>query len=305
MVKYFLLLISLTILSCSDEDEPQLGTWNQLKDVPYEGRSYGLSFSLLGKGYLVSGRNVGNLHLKDVWSYDPATDSWTQKKDYPFIVSVEHVATTGDKAYVIDYTGKLYEYNPVLDSWRYLSTFPTGARPGLTGFGLDGNVYFGTGNGVTAGDGYYNDFWKYDLSKNQWAQIDDFPGQPRSTAFSFVIGDHAYVGLGSSAGAPPIHPDVYRYSAKTGKWDQIADLPEINSLMGLSFSNNSKGYIGLEERNHAKIYEYDPSTDSWRTLTKFPSEFSVLTNSFTINNRMFVFGGKASTYGKHLWEFIP
>lgn len=305
MLKYFFLLISLTILACSDGDDPQLGTWIQLKDVPYEGRAYGLSLSLLGKGYLVSGRNVGNPHLKDVWSYDPVADSWTRKKDYPFYVSVEFAVTTGGKAYVIDYTGKLYEYNPVADSWQYLSTFPGGARPGLTGFGLGGNVYFGTGNGVSAGDGYYNDFWKYDIAKNEWTQIDDFPGQARSTAFSFVIGEYAYVGLGSSAGAPPIHPDIYRYSTTTGKWNQIADFPEINFLMGISFSNNSKGYIGLAERDHGKMYEYDPSTDIWRTMTKFPSEYSVLTNSFTINDRMFVFGGKSSTYGKNLWEFIP
>ena len=31
-----------------------------------------------------------------------------------------------------------------------------------------------------------------------WTQIDNLPGVERSNAFSFVIGDHAYVGLGSS-----------------------------------------------------------------------------------------------------------
>lgn len=305
MAKYILYLAAFVIVSCSDDDDPRLGTWKQLNDLPFEGREYALSFSLLGKGYVVSGRNIEKGHLHDVWSYDPAKDLWTQKNDYPFFVYVEYVVTANDKAYVIDYTGKLYEYNPVLDSWKYLSPFPTGSRPHITGFGLGGNIYFGTGNGTTTESGYYNDFWKYNISQNTWIQIDDFPGVQRSTAFSFVIGDDAYVGLGSSAAAPPIHSDIYRYSAKTGQWKQIADFPNVNYLMGISFSSTSKGYLGLSERDHAKMYEYDPGANSWRELAKFPSAFSILTCSFTINNRMFVFGGRAGSYGPHMWEFLP
>jgi len=305
MTKYSLFVISFCFLACSDDVDPRLGSWKELNNFPFSGRVYGVTFSLLGKGYVVSGRNIEKGHLQDVWSYDPLKDLWTQKNDYPFSYFVEYAVSTNDKGYVIDYTGRLYEYNPVLDSWKYLSTFPTGSRPHLTGFGLGGNVYFGTGNGTTSESGYYNDFWKYDVSQNEWTLVDNFPGVERSTAFSFVIGDHAYVGLGSSGGAPPIHPDVYSYSAKTGEWKQIADFLEINFLLGISFSSDSKGYIGLAERDHAKMYEYDPVANSWRPLAKFPSEFSVLTNSFTINKRMFVFGGRASSYGQLMWEFLP
>lgn len=307
MTKYILFLVCFSFLACSDdEDDLRRGTWKQLNDFPFEGQAYGLSFSLLGKSYMVSGRIEA--HYKDVWCYDPLADLWTRKNDYPYFFNVESVATTHNKAYVLDYTGRLYEYNPVPDSWKYLSTFPTGNRLGITGFSLGGHVYFGTGYGVTPGAGYYNDFWKYDVSQNEWTQLDNFPGAGRSDAFSFVIEDHAYVGLGSSEGAPPIYPDVYSYNAKTGQWKQIADFPEINLLMGISFSSDSKGYIGLSEGNHAEMYEYDPVANSWRELTKFPSEFSFLTNSFTVNNRMFVFGGWAGSsgsYGQHMWEFLP
>ena len=306
MTKYFLFLICFSFLACYERSHPRLGTWKQLNDFPFEGRANGLSFSLLGKGYIVSGQTEVH-HFKDVWCYDPVADLWTQKNDYPYSFSVACVATTRDKAYVLDYTGKLYEYNPVPDSWKYLSTFPTGYRPGLTGFGLEGNVYFGTGYSMT-GEGYYNDFWKYDISQNEWTRIDNLPGAGRSNAFSFVIGDYAYVGLGFSDGAPPIYPDVYSYSAKTEEWKQIADFPEINLLMGISFSSDSKGYIGRSEWNYASMYEYDPVANSWRNLTRFPSEFSRLTNSFTVNNRMFVFGGwsaKTGSYGQHMWEFLP
>lgn len=304
MKKYFVFLCPLLFLACSDE-VPQGATWKQLKDVAFEGRVFGLSFSLLGKGYLVSGPRPSNSDLTDVWSYDPKADSWTRLNDYPFSFVLEFAATTNDRAYIIDYTGRLYEYNPTTDSWKFLSEFPTGYRAGLTGFGLGGDVYFGTGHGVTAGSGYLKDFWKYDVSENEWTRIDDFPGTARSTAVSFVIGDNAYVGLGSSAGAPPIHTDFYRYNANTGKWFQIANLPTADYLVGLSFSNDSKGYIGLAEKDYAKMYEYDPNSNSWKQTTTFQSEFCILTNSFTVNSRMFVFGGMSVTYGRHVWEFLP
>ena len=157
--------------------------------------AYGLSFSLLGKGYMVSGRNIEKVIFKDVWCYDPLEDLWTQKNDYPYSFSVDMRRNNRDKAYVLDYTGdfmntiqcRLLEISFNFSSW---------SRPDLTGFGLGGNVYFGTGNGTTAESGYYNDFWKYDVSQNEWTQIDNFPGVGRSTAFSFVIGDHAYRGIG-------------------------------------------------------------------------------------------------------------
>ena len=305
MTKYFLFLISLSFVCC-DDDDSRLGIWKKLNDFPFEGRANGLSFSLLGKGYMLSGQ--ASQHFNDVWSYDPATDLWTQKNDYPYSSYVACVATADDKAYVLDYSGQLYEYNPVDDSWKYLSTFPAGSRSSLTGFGLGGNVYFGTGYGVTPGDGYYNDFWKYDLAQNEWSRIDNLPGPRRSTAFSFVIGDYAYVGLGYSEGAPPIYPDVYSYSAKTEQWKQVADFPQVNLLLGISFSTDTKGYIGLSEWNHAEMYEYNPVANSWRELAKFPSEFSMLTNSFTVDNREFVFGGwsgQTGSYNQHMWEFLP
>ena len=79
MTKYFLFLICFSFLASCDEDDPRLGTWKQLNDFPFEGRGYGLSFSLLGKGYLVSGETVEH-QFKDVWCYDPASGFMDSEK---------------------------------------------------------------------------------------------------------------------------------------------------------------------------------------------------------------------------------
>lgn len=316
MKKHLLvLLVAFSLITCSkDEDPPpSLGSWTQLANFPGVGRNSGITFSLLGKGYWGLGGNTTNSFLRDMWAYDPATDSWEQKNDFPYDVPGETTVTINDKGYLITYSGALYEYNPVSDSWKYLSSFPTGNRPGITGFALGGNAYFGTGNGVVPGaNGTYppsKDFWKYDVSQNTWTPIDDFPGLARSAAVSFVVGEKAYVGLGfDGIGAPPIYTDVWRYDAATNKWDQVADFPESNGLPGILFSNDTKGYIGVPANNalhQGRMFEYDPAGNAWREIKTFPSGSSLETHSFFLDNRSFVIGGWWSEITSQVWEFVP
>lgn len=316
MIKY-LVLVAVVLISCSDdESEPinppapePIGSWQQLDDFPFVSRD-AISFSLLGKGYIASGANYNNMHLKDVWSYDPSTALWEQKNDYPFNFVVIASATANDKAYIADITGKLYEYDPLPDSWKHVSNFPDGNRPAFAAFGLGANVYFGTFTNVDPNNvnNFDKDFWKYDPLHDQWTQIEHFPGSNRSEAISFVINNIAYVGAGFHESAPPFFKDFYSFDATTGKWKQIADIPENNILTGISFSSDTKGYVGLSENNDArlgKIFEYNPIHNSWREIQKFPSRYSLLTNSFTVNNRMFVVGGWMSEYSNQVWEFKP
>lgn len=320
MKRYLILLMAFSLIMCSKDEVEDLtppkddtvseGSWKQLNDYPGEGRASGLAFSILGKGYWGFGSTKSASYVRDIWMYDSNTDSWEQRKDFPFDLPAQACVTIKNRAYVITYSGSLYEYDPVPDSWKYLSTFPTGNRPGIVGFALDGNAYFGTGNNVDpANFTVFKDFWKFDPSQNQWTQIDDFPGVARTGAVSFVVGDKAYVGLGSDGqGAPPINKDIWRYDAKTGKWDPMTDFPVTASLVGVLFSNETKAYIGVAENSashYGQMFEYDPADDSWREIKKYPSGNSLLTNSFTLNDKMFVLGGWWSEYSRQVWEFVP
>jgi N-acetylneuraminic acid mutarotase len=310
-----IILLAITAFTCSKDEDPSssLGSWKQLNDFPGEGRNDGISFSLLGKGYWGLGGNTSNSFLRDMWAYDPATDSWTQKNDFPFDLPGVAAATANDKGYVMTYSGSLYEYSPVTDAWKYLSSFPEGNRPGIAGFGLGGNLYFGTGNGVVmdANNQYppLKDFWKYDLSQNTWIRIADFPGVGRTAAVSFVIGEKAYVGIGyNGVGAPPFYKDMWSYDATSAAWTQIADFPEPNATVGIVFSNATKGYIGVNENNETHrgiMYEYNPAGYAWRKIQMFPSGSSLETQSFFLNNRSFVVGGWWSEISSQVWEFVP
>ncbi len=255
------------------------------------------------------GMDMTSLYLRDIWSYDPHSDSWTQKKDFPFDLPAEAAVTIENKAYVMTFSGNLYEYDPDADSWRFLSDFPAGNRSGITAFALRGKAYFGTGsNRDSVYFAVYKDFWEYDPSLNTWAKISDFPGKARTDAISFVIANKAYTGLGfNGLSAPPIFSDIWSFDGDTGTWSQIQDFPEANSLIGLSFSNNLNAFIGFPGNRdlHAITYEYMPASDSWRRVKSFPSANSLSTSSFVINNRAYVIGGWGLEYSQQVWEFAP
>lgn len=312
----FLLIATLFLLiGCDNNEKVDPGSppssWKKLKDFPAEGRSNGnaISFSVLGKGYFGLGGNHENPFMKEIWAYDPGNDSWEQKKDYPFSIPAEIALTLNDKSYLFTYSGNLYEYNPKQDSWEILAPFPPGSRPSITGFALKGNLYFGTGNS-TSQENFQplKDFWKYDPSKNEWTQLNDFVGASRVKASSFVIDEIAYLGLGyDGIGAPPFFQDLYRYNDDKDEWDRMADFPS-SGHPGLSFSLNSKAYVGAVEEsalNYNQMYEYSPLKNEWKKLNKLPSSNSLNKSSFNINNRIFVIGGWWSDYGKEVWEFVP
>ena len=308
-----IILVAFSAFACEVDPEASPGSWNQLKNFPGEGRNSAISFSILGKGYWGLGGNTTNIHLRDIWEYDPIDDSWVQKNDFPFDLPGIAAATANDKGYVVTYSGGLYEFDPVADTWKYLSSFPGGSRQGIVGFGLGKAVYFGTGNSVVtdADDLFltFKDFWKYDLSENKWIAIADFPGVSRSEAVSLVIGEKAYVGLGyNGVAAPPIFSDMWSYDATTASWTQIADFPETNSLVGIVFSGATKGYVGVPENvgaHRGVVYEYNPAGDAWRKVSVFPSGNSLETQSFLLNNRSFIVGGWWSQITSQVWEFVP
>ena len=314
MKKYFLILVlALFFITCKDADDSgELpGTWIQLQNFPGDASSKGITFSLLGKGYYGLGGHTPSDYVRDIWAYDPETDSWEQKNDFPFELTVEVSLSINDKGYVLTQSGNLYVYDPLLDTWNFLSTSPLGNRFALTAFALGGKGYFGTGvNTLPDENNNYpilKDFWKYDPAKNEWFQINNFPGEARTNAISFVVGDRAYVGLGFERQAPPIFKDIYSYNPGTGDWDRMADFPTSSAIVGIQFSSDSKGYVGVTENNAThlgQVFEYSPAEDTWRKVKTFPSGNSVETRSFLLNNRMFVVGGWFEDYSRQVWEFI-
>ena len=103
--------------------------------------------------------------LNDFWEYDPTTDKWTKKADFPGGARYDAVGfSIGNKGYIGTGWGykDFWEYDPVADSWKRKDDFPGGGRSKM--------AYFSTGTkGYVAGgqtmSGDTADFWEFDPTK--------------------------------------------------------------------------------------------------------------------------------------------
>jgi len=188
-------------------------------------------------GYIGTGREVLGVivtNLVDFWQYDPTSNLWSKKADFPGIPRYAAVGfCIGSKGYLgtgINYVNSttytwykdFYEYDPGTDSWTKKADFGGTARAFAVGFSIN-NIkgYIGTGN---TGEGRKNDFWEYIPSETggTWTQKADFAGTKRDDAVGFGIGTNGYIGTGY---IPPSTylKDFWAYNQSTNAWTQKTD----------------------------------------------------------------------------------
>ncbi len=154
-------------------------------------------------GYVMCGDDwdLGYWRHNEVYSYNPANNSWTFTTTFPadgrrdpcaFVVNNKiYVGTGSDNTYTD--VGDWYEFNPANGVWTTKANFAGSPRSQAVAFGVNGKGYLGTGGQMDV-----QDFWEYDATLNTWTEVNSFPGQGRENSASFVIGNLAYVACGTS-----------------------------------------------------------------------------------------------------------
>jgi len=118
-----------------------------------------MGFGIGSKGYMGTGTTDVNSRAaakKDMWEYDPTTDTWTQKADFGGSPRSSITAfTIGDMGYTafgsdttnatFGKTHDFWRYDPATDTWTQKADFAGGNRNSPTGFGLPGSGYMGMG----------------------------------------------------------------------------------------------------------------------------------------------------------------
>lgn len=292
-----LLAFLLCILSCKKEpfipnyENALPGLWQKLGNFQGAGRVRAYGFSIGKKGYILGG-NAGsgfNLFLlNDLWEYDPVSDKWTRKADYPG-QAAEYVRgfTIGNKAYMGTGFGKrlatpgndvaqnndFWEYDPALDKWTRKADFAGVARENVIAFEANGAGYMGLGTDDSYNQNY-KDFYKYDAAADKWTRAADYPGSGSFGVAAFSANCKGYAGLG---GASPqtISKDFWQYDPQADQWMKKADFTGKARVFGGQFSIGTDGYIGLGANltdNLSDWYKYDTLKDSWIKITNFPGE---------------------------------
>lgn len=201
------------------EYDPALNKWSQKSSPPANAtRTFPVAFSIGLKGYIGLGQkmtpNYNVEYYNDFWEWDPATDVWSKKADFPglgrsgaagFAIGNSGYVGTGDCSYL--FPGMNDDAGPVL---------PPSEGPLLA------------------------DFWEYNQASDQWTRKANYSGSARSHAVGFSISNKGYIGGGqydfySGVG----HQDFWEWNPITEIWNKVGFVAEgINALAGGSVGGN-------------------------------------------------------------------
>jgi N-acetylneuraminic acid mutarotase len=204
------------------EYDPALNLWTAKANLPAQGRYGGFGFSINGMGY-AGGGNPGSgtsQCLTDFYEYNPATNSWLQKANFPgyprYGMAGIAIGNNGYAGLGLNQIGAAlffndwFEYSPVNNVWATKANLPATARNYPFCFVIGNTGYLGGGENVVA----LNDFWSYDATNDAWQQLINFGGGNRWSAAGFSIGNFGYAGTGSDFTIK--YNDFWEYSPLVG-----------------------------------------------------------------------------------------
>ncbi len=226
---------------------------------------------------------------------------WVKKVDFPFNGNRnnQHRAfTIGEKGYAIDmFEHKLYEYDPVANSWSEKAEVPESDNPGYSRRAavvmvISNKAYAGLGWNINSTT--FFDWWEYDPATDKWTRKADCPF---NLGVGFAVNGKGYVQRTGTK-------EVYEYDPVADTWTQKQDFGggEFINYWGHStgFAVQDKGYLAAGNGG-SELWQYDPSSDTWTQKTDFPGEGRNNPTSFVINDKAYVgIGGQAD-----LWEYDP
>jgi len=305
-----------------------LNSWVQKNSFTGTSRTNAVSFSILGKGYMGTGKDSSGAFLADFWEYDAGSDTWTQLADFSGTARSAAVGFGIDSAgYIglgddgLTFLKDLWKYNPINNSWSqeqdlglYQSANSLGRRDAAVTV-LTGKAYIICGyDGTTSNS---KQCWEFDpvadtswTLKRNFANATDFTVIGRRWAVAFNVNANSSIYFGT--GFDQIHSykkDLWRLNTATDVWTQMADLPGQTRANATAFALHGKGYVlcGSNVNQKFDMYRYDPVINSWTMMADYPGAASANNITFVLNNRAYVGMGNDSmnVCQQDLWEYIP
>ncbi|MEI8279738.1 MAG: kelch repeat-containing protein [Bacteroidota bacterium] len=270
--------------------DPINNLWSTKANVPaaLNNRWAGIGFAVNGKGYMIGGVNASGICTNDVWEYDPITDTWIQKTDFP-----------GGKRMSAGYF--------VIGSKVYI------------GGGVDTTNLIGLS--VTTPK---NDFWQYDPATDAWTSKGHIPYDSSylEAPFAFSIGSKGYLSCGRhfslyNGSYGYVYEDsTFQYDTLMNTWTPVALFTGARRFAGVSFVLNNIAYCGtgLSQSSSydcfSDFFSFDPIANSWTALptTTFASRGFGMATTISTGKAFFGTGWcypSGTAFYKDWWEFSP
>ncbi len=251
--------------------DPGRNSWTQVASFAGSARNSASGFAAAGKGFVGFGYN-GESKLNDLWQFDPSMNRWdsVNSMDGPSprygavafsINDIGYFGTGYDGNYLKDF----WAFDPYTYTWTQKTSYGGSKRRDAVGFVIDGKGYICTGinNGT-----YEKEFYMYDPVADTWTakrkifnssdeSYDNDYAIVRSNAVAFVIGNKAYVTLGTNSS---LRKDTWEYDPATDLWDQKTDFEGSSRSDAVAFSIAGRGFVTTGKSN---TYQFD---DIWEFL---------------------------------------
>ncbi len=273
------------------------GDWIQKSTFGGVGRHRAVGCGTDFRGYMGLGHVNGSgidISYKDWWEYDPASDSWTQKANYP-------VNNHGAVSFVVNnmpcvgggsaLAGEFYKYNPQLNSWSPIAPCPF-FNPGDTqGFSVNNKGYVYLSNQLA----------EYDPASNQWSLMPTSPINFGTWSCSFSVGSSGFIKSGNK---------LYEFKPSQQTWLQRADFPGLSTGGGSAFSINNMGYVtcgyvgGLSVVTD-QVWAYNPGVNQWIAVEEFKGTSRRFPVAFAIDNKGYFGTGTNGANFNDFWQYNP
>jgi N-acetylneuraminic acid mutarotase len=290
MIKLFLSLAIILFIGTSVSANP----WIKKANFGGVGRHRGLGMSIGNKGYIGLGHVNGtgiDISYKDWWQYDPASDSWTQKANFPVSNHGAVGFGTATKGYVgggSSLTNEFYAYNPVTNTWSPIAPCPF--FPGDTqGFSIQNKGYVYASNNIA----------EYDPLTNTWTIKAQSPVNFGTWSCSFASTGSGFIKSGVN---------LYEFKPNINQWIQRANFPGLMSNGSSAFNYKgtgifTSGYSGGLGNVVGEVWQFNPGDNTWKQLEDFPGTNRRFSVAFTINNKGYFGTGTNGINLNDFWQF--
>ncbi|MFM1945738.1 MAG: hypothetical protein RL207_21 [Bacteroidota bacterium] len=287
----------LTLVFCVIAIGSQAQYWIQKSSFGGVGRHRAVGCATINKGYLglghVNGTGV-DISYKDWWEYDPSSDTWSQKANYPvnnhgatsFVVNDQPCVGGGSAL-----NGEFFKFDPVQNSWNPIAPCPF-FNPGDTqGFSVNNKGYVYVGQQMS----------EYDPSTNSWSLKATPPVTFGSWTCSFAIEGSGYVKAGNK---------LFEYKPIHNTWTQRAEFPGVSSGGSSGFSILQRGfvtcgYVGGLGTVTDQVWSFYPGTNTWQMELAFPGTNRRFPVAFAIHDRGYFGTGTNGINLNDFWQYNP
>ena len=271
--------------------------WIQKSSLGGPGRHRATGCATSHRGYMGLGHVNGtgqDISFKDWWEYDPASDTWTQKADFP-------VSTHGAVSFVVDncpvvgggsaLSTQFYKFDPQQNTWTPIANCILSNPGDSQGFSVNnqGFVY------------YTNQLAKYDPSTNAWTMCATAPISFGSWTCSFAIEGSGFIKGGNQ---------LWEYKPLHDQWYQRATFPGVSTGGSAAFAIQQHGYVtsgyvgGLSVVTE-QVWSFHPATNSWKQEIDFLGSSRRFPVAFAIHDRGYIGTGTNGVNFNDFWQFNP